>query len=344
MNEYEEILNELVNKLGNNALKSSSTFKYIDDCAPKSDVLVRNRLKFVFISGIFSSFEAPSDTNNIIERLQNELFYPIDLAKVIISSFAKFLEIDVGLTLDKYLANPCSNIDQEFVYVEIPPSIAISANNLIFCSHQVTQSDFFKIMGFNPSKFRGLENPVESISLDNAIEYCNQLSQKEGLNPCYTKDDDKFSCDFSSNGYRLPTNREWLFAAMGGFKSKGYKYSGSNKAKDVAWYNKRHTYPVKQKRSNELGLYDMLGNVQELSWYYKSDKLGDQFNVLGGGFDTEKRAINFEAIEKYISSLEDYVRRYEKFDKGEISSCPSSPPSSLGSDDHIGFRVVRSCT
>lgn len=97
---------------------------------------------------------------------------------------------------------------------------------------------------------------------------------------------------------------------MGGFKSKGYKYSGSNKAKDVAWYNKRHTYPVKQKRPKELGLYDMIGNVQELSFYYQSYELGDQFNALGGGFDTEKRAINFEAIEKYISSWEDYVRKF----------------------------------
>lgn len=54
----------------------------------------------------------------------------------------------------------------------------------------------------------------------------------------------------------------------------------------------------------------MLGNVQELSWYYKSYKLGDHFNVLGGGIYTEKREINFEAIEKYISSREDYVRKF----------------------------------
>ena len=97
---------------------------------------------------------------------------------------------------------------------------------------------------------------------------------------------------------------------MGGFKLKGYKYSGSNKAKDVAWYNKRHTYPVKQKRPNELGLYDMLGNVQEISLYYKSYKLGDYFNTLGGGIYTEKREIELEAIEKYISSWEDYVRKF----------------------------------
>ncbi len=73
-----------------------------------------------------------------------------------------------------------------------------------------------------------------------------------------------YKCDFSKNGYRLPTEAEWEYAAKGGDKSKGFKYSGSNDIGEVAWhrYNSdEQTHPVKSKKPNELGLYDMSGNV-----------------------------------------------------------------------------------
>ncbi|NUM72663.1 MAG: formylglycine-generating enzyme family protein, partial [Ignavibacteriaceae bacterium] len=103
--------------------------------------------------------------------------------------------------------------------------------------------------------------------------------------------------DTNANGYRLPTEAEWEYAAKGGSKSKGYKYSGSNNAEDVAWYDYNsasRTHPVGQKRPNELGIYDMSGNVWEWCWdcdeNYNSDaqinpagSLSGRYRVVRGG-------------------------------------------------------------
>ncbi len=104
--------------------------------------------------------------------------------------------------------------------------------------YEVTQEEYQAVMGKNPSYFHsaGLNAPVEQVTWYDAVEYCNKLSDKEGLKKCYSGLGDNISCDFSANGYRLPTEAEWEYAARGGNKSKGYEYSGSNDLGEVGWY------------------------------------------------------------------------------------------------------------
>ena len=165
--------------------------------------------------------------------------------------------------------------------------------------------------------------PVFGVSWFEAIEYCNWMSQKEGLNPAYAIKGKEVIFDSSANGYRLPTEAEWEYAAKGGNKSKGFKFSGSNDYDSVAWNGKnskktekayantcgpqvfaqveaigsvsiqgcqqlyRTVYipsVVGAKMPNELGIYDMTGNVSEWCWdwydpqYYAK---GDNENPTG---------------------------------------------------------------
>ena len=135
--------------------------------------------------------------------------------------------------------------------------------------HQVTLSDYYigetevtqelwnAVMGSNPSYFYGnMQRPVETVSWNDCHTFISRLNELTG------------------ETFRLPTEAQWEYAARGGYKSKGYTYSGSNAIDDVAWhwYNSdRTTHPVKTKAPNELGIYDMSGNV----WEWCSDWYGD---------------------------------------------------------------------
>jgi len=133
--------------------------------------------------------------------------------------------------------------------------------------------------------------PVSGVDWHDAVTYCNWLSEKEGLTPCYSGKGKLIQCDFSANGYRLPTEAEWEYAARGGPRSQGYKYAGSNNVDDVGWYDGNsggQTHPVGQKQPNELGLYDMSGNTWEWCWdwydkdYYASSPASDPTGPSSG--------------------------------------------------------------
>jgi len=136
---------------------------------------------------------------------------------------------------------------------------------------EVTQSLYEAVMGDNPSKFRTARYPVEQVSWHDAVKLCNRLSEQEGLEPVYRISGTTVTWDRSADGYRLPTEAEWEYAARGG---EAHVYSGSADIGDVGWYginSGRRPREVGKKRANGWGLYDMTGNVWEWVW----DKYGD---------------------------------------------------------------------
>ena len=171
------------------------------------------------------------------------------------------------------------------------PAHQVTLSSYAIGQTEVTQALWVAVMGTNPSRFSDRpDNPVESVTWNDCQAFVTQLNQLTGKH------------------FRLPTEAEWEYAARGGNKSQGYKYAGSNDINEVAWYtdNSTSTQPVGIKKANELGLYDMSGNVWEWCQDYYGDYSSEaQTNPTGpeGGSDRVRRGVgwNGSAVSARVS-------------------------------------------
>jgi len=210
------------------------------------------------------------------------------------------------------------------------PVHSVTVKTFNIGKYPVTQKEWVEIMGTNPSNFKGDNLPVEQVSWFDVVEYCNRRSVKEGLTPAYSGSGNNITCNWNANGYRLPTEAEWEYAAKGGNKDPMvYEYSGSNSVGAVAWYDGnsgKRTQPVGTKAANSLGIHDMSGNVWEWCWdWYGSYSSGSQTDPRGAssGSDRVDRGGGWNDSAAHVRSA---YRHY-------------GTPSVRGA--YLGFRLVR---
>lgn len=254
----------------------------------------------------------------------------------------------------------------------------LTVNDFYLCDHEVTQKEWQDVMGALPAEIGGHEQgvgdnyPVYYVNWFAGIVFCNKLSIREGLDCAYSidgKDEsywrdfnynnevsnvtttlcDSVQLDISANGYRLPTEVEWEYAARGGKNLESYKFAGSDDYTNVAWARENAdltTHPVKTDKTegidsaNSLGLYDMCGNVNEWVWdYYNSSSSAIGTNTPITGATSGSSSMRVKKGGGFDSKTEDDTASIDRHSGSTPTQIKGS--ASGGIDIGFGFRVAR---
>jgi formylglycine-generating enzyme required for sulfatase activity len=162
------------------------------------------------------------------------------------------------------------------------PPHEVTVSPFYMDKHLVTQAQYQKAMGDNPSRWKAETNPVESVRWSDAVKFCNARSKVEGLEPCYNLE--TWECNFDASGYRLPTEAEWECACRAGAKTAYFFGDSPSQLADYAWFETNsggHPQPVGQKKPNPWGLYDICGNL----WQWCNDFYGVEYYAQSPGKD-----------------------------------------------------------
>jgi formylglycine-generating enzyme required for sulfatase activity len=199
---------------------------------------------------------------------------------------------------------------------------------------EVTQEHYERLMGKNPARRKGPQNPVERVRWTDALRFCNARSGEEGFTPCYNLE--TWACDFSADGYRLPTEAEWEYACRAGSPDDYYFKGGAEQLEAYAWFRDnagRKHHPAGQKEPNAFGLYDMAGNVREWcnDWYavdaYSAQPAVDPHGPASG----EKAVLRGGAFSGSAETCTSWNRYCDE---------PGFTDACVASDDY-GFRCVK---
>jgi formylglycine-generating enzyme required for sulfatase activity len=207
------------------------------------------------------------------------------------------------------------------------PQHQVTVSSFYIAKFPVTQTEYQEIIGRNPSHNKGPALPVEQVNWFEAVEYCNKLSEKEGLTPVYTVNGNNVTWNIEADGYRLPTEAEWEYACRAGTQTP---YNNGTSADEAGWHignSSARTHPVGEKQSNAWGLYDMLGNVLEWCW----DWLGN--------YSTEE---NNNPIGPASGTSRVYRGGCWSFQANQIRSAYRFGNSPTMRSFLVGFRIARS--
>ncbi|GAA0375001.1 formylglycine-generating enzyme family protein [Bacillus horti] len=191
-------------------------------------------------------------------------------------------------TKDKLVKIPAGEIEMRDD--RIKTTWKVTLDSFLLSPVPVTNELYYSIIQKTNIPNYESQAPVVDVSWNDAILFCNLLSQYSGLKECYSVSTDSESvvCNWEANGYRLPTEAEWQYACKAG--TNGYRYGELN---EIAWYQANsdsRVHEVGQKLPNEWGLYDMLGNVWEWCWdKYDAEVYGSYRIFRGGSWAEEAR-------------------------------------------------------